>query len=75
MTRSIEVPAGGDVRFWSWNDYTIEELYDYGFIETSTDGGTTWKQEEVFDEAGDMVSTDEDPNGNLAGPSAAWRTA
>jgi immune inhibitor A len=67
LTRSIEVPAGGDVRFWSWNDYTIEELWDYGFIETSIDGGTTWKQEEVFDEAGNMVSTDEDPNGNLSG--------
>ena len=34
-------------------------LWDYGFIETSTDGGTTWKQEEVFDEAGNMVSTDD----------------
>ena len=67
LTRSIDVPEGADVRFWSWDNYTIEELWDYGFIETSTDGGTTWKQEEVFDEAGNMVSTDEDPNGNLAG--------
>ena len=39
LTRSIDVPAGSDVRFWSWDDYTIEELWDYGFIETSTDGG------------------------------------
>ncbi len=36
-----------DVRFWSWNDYIIEELWDYGFIEVSTDGGATWTQLEV----------------------------
>ena len=52
LTRSIDVPAGGDVRFWTWDDYTIEELWDYGFIEVSTDGGATWNQLEVFDEAG-----------------------
>ena len=67
LTRTVEVPGGGDVRFWSWNDYIIEELWDYGFIEVSTNGGTNWTQLEVFDEAGNMVSTDEDPNGNLAG--------
>ena len=39
LTRTIEVPSGADVRFWAWNDYTIEELWDYGFIEVSTDGG------------------------------------
>ena len=65
LTRSVDVPAGGDVRFWMWNSYTIEELWDYGFVEVSTDGGSTWTQLEVFDEAGNMVSTDEDPNGNL----------
>ena len=66
LTRSIDVPAGHDVRFWSWNDYVIEEFWDYGFIEVSTDGAD-WTQLEVFDEAGTIVSTDEDPNGNLAG--------
>ncbi len=65
ITRTIEVPQGDDVRFWSWNDYTIEELWDYGFIETSTDGGTTWKQEVVKNEAGETVSTNDDPHGNL----------
>ena len=66
LTRTVEVPAGSDVRFWSWNDYVIEELWDYGFIEVSTDG-ENWTQLEVFDEDGNMVSTDDDPNGNLAG--------
>ena len=75
LTRSIDVPAGGDVRFWMWNSYTIEELWDYGFVEVSTDGGSTWSQLEVFDEAGDMVSTDEDPNGNLEAYFGGSRTA
>ena len=65
LTRSIDVPTGGDVRFWSWNDYTIEELWDYGFIEVSTDDGSTWTQLEVRDEAGNVVSTSEDPNRRL----------
>ena len=67
LTRTIDVPAGSDVRFWSWDDYTIEELWDYGFIEVSTDGGSSWTQLEVKDEAGNVVSTNEDPNGRLAG--------
>ena len=65
LTRSIDVPTGADVRFWSWNDYLIEELWDYGFIEVSTDDGSTWTQLEVRDEAGNVVSTSEDPNGRL----------
>jgi immune inhibitor A len=66
LTRSLDVPQGADVRFWSWDDYVIEELWDYGFIEVSTDDGATWTQLEVRDEAGNLVSTDEDPNRNLA---------
>ena len=38
LTRTVGKYPGSDVRFWAWNDYTIEELWDYGFIEVSTDG-------------------------------------
>ena len=65
ISRTLDVPAGGDVRFWAWNNYTIEDLWDYGFIEVSTDGGASWTQLEVRDEAGNVVSTNEDPNGRL----------
>jgi immune inhibitor A len=65
ISRTLEVPAGADVRFWSWDNYDIEELWDYGFIEVSTDGASTWTQLEVRDEAGNVVSTNDDPNGNL----------
>jgi immune inhibitor A len=68
LTRSIDVPAGSDVRFWTWNNYTIEADWDFGFIEVSTDGGSTWDELKVFDEAGNLVSTDDgyaDPNNRM----------
>jgi immune inhibitor A len=82
LVRSVDVPAGADIRFWLWNNYILEELWDYGFVEVSTDG-TNWVQLEVFDEAGTLVSTDADPNGRLqdygglenglTGSSGGWR--
>lgn len=85
LSRSIDdVPA--DARFWMWNDYVIEEDWDFGFVEVSTDGGSTWAEQKVFDEAGNLVSTDDgysDPNGRmkdfggkkygLTGSSDGWR--
>jgi immune inhibitor A len=41
LTRAIDVPAGGDVRFNFWNSYSIETDWDFGFVEVSTDGGNT----------------------------------
>lgn len=68
LGRTIDVPAT-EPKFWMWNDYVIEEDWDYGFVEVSTDGGTTWTEQKVYDEAGTLVSTDDgdaDPNGRLA---------
>ena len=65
---TIDVPAGADARFWIWNNYVIEEDWDFGFIEVSTDGGTTWTEQKVYDEADALVSTDDgyaDPNGRM----------
>ncbi|WP_285779432.1 immune inhibitor A domain-containing protein [Microtetraspora sp. NBRC 13810] len=69
LTREVQVPAGSDVKFWLWNNYEIEEDWDYGFVEVSADGGATWAEQKVYDEAGNLVSTDDDytdPNKNLA---------
>ncbi|MEU1719393.1 immune inhibitor A domain-containing protein [Nonomuraea sp. NPDC005692] len=68
LTRDVPVPAGSDVRFWMWNNYEIEQDWDFGFVEVSTDGGQTWTQLKVYDEAGTEVTTPDgypDPNKNL----------
>ncbi len=36
----LNTPVGGTLTFWTWFD--IEEEWDYGFVEVSTDGGATW---------------------------------
>ena len=68
LGRTIEnVPA--DAKFWMWNDYVIEEDWDYGFVEVSTDGGSTWSELKVYAEDGTEVSTPDDyadPNGRMA---------
>jgi immune inhibitor A len=67
LTRSLEVPA--DAKFWMWNDYVIELDWDYGFIEVSSDGGDSWTELKVYDEAGAEVTTPDgyaDPNGNMS---------
>ncbi|GAB6859159.1 immune inhibitor A domain-containing protein [Microbacterium xylanilyticum] len=85
LTRTIDnVPAGAT--FSMWNNYAIEEDWDYGFVEVSADGGSTWTEQKVYDETGALVSTDDgysDPNGRmkdfggkkygLTGSSDGWR--
>ena len=69
LTRDVAVPAGAsDARFWMWNDYPIEEDWDFGFVEVSTDGGTTWTEQVVKDATGKVVTTPDgyaDPNGRM----------
>ena len=58
-----------DAKFWMWNNFVIEADWDYGFVEVSTDGGTTWTEQKVFAEGGTEVSTPDgysDPNGRMA---------
>jgi immune inhibitor A len=87
ITRTLDVPADGDVRFWMWNNYVIEfdqaGVWDAGFVEVSTDGGSTWAQLVVHDETGAVVTTNLDGNGRLhdygdlenalSGSSDGWR--
>ncbi|MDI2128883.1 immune inhibitor A domain-containing protein [Yinghuangia seranimata] len=86
VVRDVTVPVGAaHADLWMWNDYVIEQDWDYGFVEVSGDGGRTWSQLPVRDEAGDLVSTPSnypDPNRNLAefrktngltGSSGGWR--
>ncbi len=67
LSRTIDnVPAGAT--FSMWNNYVIEEDWDFGFIEVSTDGGSTWTEQKVYDDSNALVSTDDgysDPNGRM----------
>jgi immune inhibitor A len=86
LMRDVEVPNSADARFNLWNNYIIEEDWDFGFIEVSTDGGTTWAEQKVYTGADVEVSTPDgyaDPNGRmhdygdkkygLTGSSGGWR--
>lgn len=53
--------ATGPVIFSFYTDYTIEEWWDYAFVEVSTDGGTNWTQLPDMD----GVTTNDDRNGRL----------
>jgi hypothetical protein len=37
---ALNTPVGGTLTFWTW--YDIEEEWDFGFVEASTDGGANW---------------------------------
>lgn len=53
--------VAGDIEFTFWTDYVIEELWDYAFVEVSTDGGSSWVQ--LSDKDG--ITTNDDPFGRL----------
>jgi immune inhibitor A len=74
LTRTISVPAGTDIKLWMWNNYSIEEDWDFGFVEVSTDGGATWDEQKIFNEDDEEVSTPDDyadPNGRMRDYGAA----
>lgn len=62
-TLALEVPVGGTLTFKTWFD--IEEDWDFGFVEASTDGGATWEKL-----VGSITRTSSNPFG-----SSAWTAA
>jgi immune inhibitor A len=86
LARDVAVPNSADARFTLWNNYVIEADWDFGFIEVSTDGGTTWVEQKVYTGNDVEVTTPDgypDPNGRmhdygdkkygLTGDSHGWR--
>jgi immune inhibitor A len=68
LARDIAVPNNADARFELWNNYVIEKDWDFGFVEVSTDAGTTWTEQKVYTGADVEVSTPDgygDPNGRM----------
>ena len=67
IVRDLDAPA--DAKLWMQNNFVIEQDWDYGFVEVSTDGGTTWTELKVLNENGTEATTPDgyaDPNGNMA---------
>jgi hypothetical protein len=62
-TLSLSAPVGGTLTFKTWFD--IEEEWDFGFVEASTDGGATWHHL-----PGSITRTSSNPKG-----STAWKNA
>jgi hypothetical protein len=62
-TLAIDETVGGTLTFQTW--FNIEEEWDYGFVEASTDGGATWEPLE-----GSITRSSSNPNG-----STAWANA
>ena len=58
----VDSPAAGGetLDFWTW--YFIEEGWDYGFVEAQVGG--EWQTVPLTDDAGEVVTTDDDPQGN-----------
>jgi hypothetical protein len=63
---ALLLPASSAVEFMTW--YDIEDGWDYGYVEVSTDGGSNWTPL-----AGDITTTD-DPNGSNDGDGVTGST-
>jgi hypothetical protein len=70
MSTFYRVTAETDsFRFWTW--YDIESNYDYGYVEKSSDGGTSWQTLQG------NITTTYNPHGNnrghgITGSSGGW---
>lgn len=62
LTRTVDLNevSSATLNYWTW--YDIEEDWDYGYVEISTDGGQTWTILQTPHSATD------NPSGNAYGP-------
>jgi hypothetical protein len=61
MTREFDLSnvASATLKYWTW--YSLEKMWDYGYLSVSEDGGQTWQILRT------PSGTDEDPNNNSYG--------
>ena len=63
LTRTLDLHGLAAPRFSFASTWSIEQDWDYGYVEVSTNGGTTWTS---LDDTGPYFTTT-DPNGQNAG--------
>jgi hypothetical protein len=56
---ALNTQVGGTLTFWTW--YDIEDEWDYGFVEASTDDGDSWTPL-----VGSITQTSDNPNASTA---------
>ncbi len=66
---AMHVDAGDSIKFAAW--YNIESGWDYGYVEVSTNGGSSWSS------IPGNITTNTNPNGNnlgngITGNSSGW---
>ncbi len=56
LRRTVDLSgkSSAELSFWTW--YDIEENWDFGFVQVSTDGGATWTSLEIEGTTYDAVS-------------------
>jgi hypothetical protein len=69
LANPITINSNDTLKFWTW--YSIENSYDYAYVQLSTDGGAT------FANLAGNITTNNNPNGNnqgngITGNSNAW---
>jgi hypothetical protein len=75
-TLSTPIALGADAELTFWTNYAIEEGWDFGFVQVSTDGGSTWTSL-----ANNYTTSEHDPSAiqgvqdnvpGLTGSSGGW---
>jgi hypothetical protein len=78
LEKTVTVGAGDTLTFQTWFD--IEEDWDFGYVEASADGGTTWTKLDQLTSLREGVtnitgSSAWDGPGGLTGSSGGWQQA
>jgi hypothetical protein len=74
LASPVTLGADAELSFWTW--YDIEEFWDFGFVQVSTDGGFTWTSLENADTTSDhdpsAIDTVIDNLPGFTGSSGGW---
>ena len=74
LASPVTLGADAELSFWTW--YEIEDLWDFGFVQISTDGGSTWTSLDNSDTTSDhdpsAIGTVLDNLPGFTGSSGGW---
>jgi hypothetical protein len=75
-TLAAPLTLGSDAALTFWANYQIEDAWDFGFVQISTDGGTTWisleNEDTTIDHDPSAITTAVDNLPGFTGSSGGW---